>query len=222
MFAAVVTLSLTFFFLLAQIALSLPSARQQPLSFRLILSPLIVLTISVYRSACLAARVTAVPHRHGQGSDSREETEGRKEGEKREGVRGGGRDEFRRRATRLYAFLKGCASCSFVPTSTEAARTHASTHSHTLSNTHPPLLLPQWCPLFLQHFPYWTGSGDSILLFSYFLFFFLSAGSLLFPSARCFLYHSHHQYFFSQTRRAVFHFTFILAWMMGNKMVLIS
>lgn len=60
------------------------------------------------------------------------------------------------------------------------ARTHA---SHTLKHALLLLLLPQWCPLFLQHAPYRTGSGD---FFSFFFLFFLPA-HYCFPLACRFL-----------------------------------
>lgn len=102
------------------------------------------------------------PVQRGEGTAERGETE---EGRNRKWCSGGGggRDEFHRRATRLYTFLKGCASCSFVPTS----HTHTTLHvrmPHTLLNP-PSLLLPQWCPLFLQHTPYRTGNGDFFFLY---------------------------------------------------------
>ena len=154
------------------------------------------------------ARVTAALS-HREREKERQRGDGRRKEKEVQARRG--RDEFHRRATRLYAFLKGRASCSFSspppPKLTHhTARTHAShTLKHALLLLLLLLLLPQWCPLFLQHAPYRTGSGD----------FFLSASSLLFSPRKPLPASTS---VFPLTGRAVFHFT----WTIGNKMFLIS
>lgn len=159
-------ISLTFFFL--NIPHAHPSSFNSPHYLRL-------------QSSLLLARVTAVlSHREREKGQQRGDG-GRKE---KEVQARRGRDEFHRRATRLYAFLKGCASCSFsspppLKLTHHTARTHA---SHTLKHALL-LLLPQWCPLFLQHAPYRTGSGD---FFAFFFLFFLPI-HYCFPLACSFL-----------------------------------
>lgn len=62
-----------------------------------------------------------------EGTAERRLREGKRE--KTEWCRGG-RDEFHRRATRLYTFLKGCASCSFRPHLHQGCTYACLTHSN--------------------------------------------------------------------------------------------
>lgn len=148
-------------------------------------------------------------------STSRTEREGTTGGDWRKGKRErrkrwrGRRDEFHVRATRLYTFLQGCASCSLSspppPKLTHhAARTHA---SHTLKHIHPPAMVPTLPPAY--------SLGQEVVTFSFFLFFFRVC-----PLFHCFLHHCHHHSFLFDSE-SCFPF-YLLAWIMGNKMVLIS
>lgn len=110
-------------------------------------SSLISLSISVYTSPPWCLCDSCPVQREQQRGDF---AKTRKRKENIEGK--GGKDEFHRHATKLHTFLKGCASCSFVPTSTRAhtaTRTYTNTHSPLPENNELPSLLSSFLSFFL-------------------------------------------------------------------------
>lgn len=147
-----------------------------PRSFIFILPPLIVLSISFYRSHCLC---DCCPVSGREGQQRGRPREGRRERRKEGGM---SFTDAPPGCTHSSRAVHPVLSSPPPPRLTQhAARTHA---SHTLKHTPPPSLLPQRCPLFLQLTPYWAGNGDFFFL-SFFLAFFFPSFCLFIIVSSC-------------------------------------